>query len=178
MNFAKANHMGYNNDRWEPHWFKQAGRYYPEAKHGSFKGAILRGFIYYLYDVCKHHCSDAHGMLRLAVLAGFVAFDIICRKNGRFLSRQAQREIALAVQTSCVAYNSLALESWILGKTLYKLVPKMHMYTHMGYDMAMHANPRRVTTYQDEDFVGKIKKVIRASQISNPMHCKYIGTQF
>ena len=39
---------------------------------------------------------------------------------------------------------------------LYKLIPKFHALTHY-YDTRL--NPRRVTCYQDEDMVGRMKKI-------------------
>ena len=57
-------------------------------------------------------------------------------------------------------YNWLATEALGDDKKLWKLQTQMHMVTHMAYDMAPEANPRRVHCYGDEDMVGRFKKLV------------------
>jgi hypothetical protein len=68
----------------------------------------------------------------------------------RFLSPERQRMLADAVEVACVTHNWLAAESLQLGTNLWKLVPKLHAATHLGYDNR-GVNPRAVQCYLDED---------------------------
>lgn len=70
--------------------------------------------------------------------------------------------IVCAWQSRCtealVFYNALASESVRLWTHLWAVVPKHHAVTHMVYD-AQGVNPRAATCYQDEDMVGRVKRI-------------------
>ena len=67
--------------------------------------------------------------------------------------------MADAVEAALSCYNWLASEALQQRKKLWKVVPKLHMLTHIAYDNAQEVNPRWVHCYGDEDMVGKVKRI-------------------
>ena len=88
-----------------------------------------------------------------------VEWDTICRQNGRFLPPECANRMAELTETILMCMNCLYTMSMDLGRRLYQLIPKIHMFAHLGYDFCFQANPRRVHAYSDEDLVGKIKRI-------------------
>ena len=68
----------------------------------------------------------------------------------RFLSPEQGRILADAVEVACVTHNWLAADSMRRGTELWKVTPKLHAATHLGYDNR-GVNPRAVQCYLDED---------------------------
>ena len=87
----------------------------------------------------------------------FAQADRVCRSSGRFLTNAEREELATNVECGLLAANALAVEATAAGKKLWKIFPKFHALTHLGYDM--HVNPRKVQCYQDEDMVRRAKRV-------------------
>ena len=56
-------------------------------------------------------------------------------------------------------FNWLANDALEQNLRLWNVQPQMHMLTHLAYDMAKEANPRRVHCYADEDMVGQMVEV-------------------
>ena len=86
----------------------------------------------------------------------FVKADKICRSAGRHMTKRDHKLFCLHLEHALVSYNALAVEASANKKTLWKLLPKFHAVTHY-YDTRI--NPRRVSCYQDEDMVGKVKQI-------------------
>lgn len=112
-------------------------------------------------DLHAEHPDDVHIALVAALFGGFVAADLVMqRARRRFLTPQEQSDTANYIEVGLVSYNALSLESHGNGVRNWKIVPKFHMTTHMGYDQSGAANPRSVHCYPDEDLVGKVKRII------------------
>ena len=94
--------------------------------------------------------------LQLNCIHGFCEADRICRRAGRVFTAEEHAEFCGWLEVGLVSCNALAAEALASNKKLYKLVPKFHALTHY-YDTRL--NPRRVTCYQDEDMVGRMKKI-------------------
>ena len=86
-------------------------------------------------------------------------WDRQCRAHGRFIPQDVCDTLAALTEKILVLYNYLACFSIALGKCLYHLIPKLHMFSHIGYDMCYQANPRSVHCYSDENMVGKVKRI-------------------
>ena len=57
-------------------------------------------------------------------------------------------------------YNALAAEAVKCGRALWRLRPKLHACTHIGFDHG-GTNPRWVHCYADEDMVGRMKRLYK-----------------
>ena len=48
----------------------------------------------------------------------------------------------------------------MFNRKMWHTIPKNHLITHLMYDQAPQANPRRVLCYADEEMVGKMKRIM------------------
>ena len=140
----------------------------------SAKGAQLRAMQYWLLEKCEEELRrvpDVHNGIRRELWLSLVKFDAVCRHKlkdqthpcaGRFLSVEESERLANHMETALDCYNWLANDALEQNLRLWKLQPQMHMLTHLAYDMAKEANPRRVHCYSDEDMVGKFKRLVNA----------------
>ena len=87
---------------------------------------------------------------------GFCEADRICRRAGRYFTAEQHAEFCGWLEVGLRSANELAAVALMKKWKLYKLIPKFHALTHY-YDTRL--NPRRVTCYQDEDMVGRMKKI-------------------
>ena len=129
---------------------------YPKISQLTMKGAALRSMVYWMSETCKVNSVDDHSKLRAFMFESFVKADKICRSAGRHMTKRDHKLFCLHLEHALVSYNALAVEASANKKTLWKLLPKFHAVTHY-YDTRV--NPRRVSCYQDEDMVGKVKKI-------------------
>ena len=93
------------------------------------------------------------------VLLPHVIFDSVCRTASRFFTDEQKEKVAASVEMALLCANFLAIQAHAAGKRLWKIVPKFHQLTHIAYDQAPQANPRRTHCYADEDLVGRIKRI-------------------
>ena len=152
-------------------WYKGV---YPEMSMKSAKGAQLRAMQYWLFEKCNEELRrdpNVHNGIRMVLWRSLVRFDVICREQlmdrthpcaGRFLTAENANRLAEYMEAALDCYVWLANEALEQGERLWRLQPQMHMLTHLAYDMAQEANPRRVHCYADEDMVGKFKKLVAA----------------
>jgi len=89
-------------------------------------------------------------------------FEAVCRRNDRFLVEADLPELVSAVELATNTHSLLHARTIARGQLRWYVQPKLHMASHLGYDIAgrLHLNPRCTTNYDDEDFVGKIKKTM------------------
>ena len=87
---------------------------------------------------------------------GFCEADRICRRAGRYFTAEQHAEFCGWLEVGLRSANELAAVALMRKWELYKLIPTFHALTHY-YDTRL--NPRRVTCYQDEDMVGRMKKI-------------------
>lgn len=62
--------------------------------------------------------------------------------------------MANSIESALLCYNALNTAAMQRGVCNWRQLPKFHMLTHMAFDNAALANPRRVHVYADEDMVG------------------------
>ena len=89
-------------------------------------------------------------------------FEAICKRSSRFLSEAVVPELVEATELALKTHSVLHARATARGLLRWQIQPKQHMASHLGYDMAgrFRLNPRCTTNYADEDFVGKIKKIM------------------
>lgn len=134
-------------------WLKHK---YPRISQLTLKGAALRSMVYWVSTVCDDNAVDDHSRLRALLFKSFVQADRICRTAGRHFTPAQHRQFCAALEAALVCYNALAVEAGALKKKNWKLLPKHHAATHY-FDLPL--NPRRVACNQDEDMVGRMKRI-------------------
>ena len=122
------------------------------------KGAQMKHIVFWLAELCNRQNTNAHESVRASLFNSFVMFECACASQGRFCCPEAAEQIAVATEAALDCYNYLACQAGLSG--IWHMVPKFHMYSHMGYDFAKKANPRRVQCYSDEDLIGKVKRIL------------------
>ena len=95
------------------------------------------------------------------MLAAWVEAEQAMRGEGRHLSPEAEARLVRAAERALVLHNALAAESLRLRSYRWLLRPKNHSLTHMFYDCG-GVNPRASSCYQDEDMVGRVKRMYKA----------------
>ncbi len=79
--------------------------------------------------------------------------ELVWAKAGRFLGAGEAGQAAKHGERAAVALVALAA---CHGRWL--VIPKVHAMTHLAYD-ACELNPRSSHCYQDEDMVGRVKRI-------------------
>ena len=92
---------------------------------------------------------------------------MICRKAGRHMTDEEHEEMSQAIENAMLAYNALADDALRKGIRRWKVLPKFNALTH---SWCSKTNPRAVHCYLDEDFVGRLKRIV------NSVHGKGTGT--
>ena len=135
---------------------------FPAFTQQSAKAHQTKHLMGWLYSVlCRPGVSEGsdHQQLRFTMFDQWNAFEKICARNGRFVIPMDRPLIGECVENALLCHNALAAED----NSLYHIVPKMHMCTHMAYDQAASGiNPRRCSNYADEDMVGKVKTITQS----------------
>ena len=139
-------------------WRKTASSY-PRITQNVAKAAALRSMVYWVHEVCAEHAKAAgdHGRLRATMFAAFVRADLVCREAGRHLTHAQRQALGDNIEAALVCNNALAAAALKANKRLWKLVPKHHALSHIGFDYGI--NPRSTHCYRDEDMVGRCKRV-------------------
>ena len=107
-------------------------------------------------QVAESSARDDHSDLVAYMFKCFVEVDKVCRGAGRNFTRREHKLFCFYLEKALVSYNALAQEAAAKGERNWKILPKFHAVTHY-YDTRL--NPRRTSCYQDEDMVGRVKKI-------------------
>ena len=138
--------------------FKKQSSKYVMWSQITAKAAQMKHLLFWLADICNQNVYDEYSSVRAAFFNSCLVFETVCRSTGRFLSPEEAEQVCVAVETALQCYTYLRQNC--PDARLFHSVPKFHMWTHMAYDFALRANPRRVHAYADEDMIGKIKKIL------------------
>ena len=84
--------------------------------------------------------------------------DAVMRSQTRFLDKVASATLSRCLGEALELYVALAASAAETGNTRWNIVPKCHAMSHIAYDNC-GINPRQVHCYQDEDMVGKLKRI-------------------
>ena len=162
--WCAANTCGQTCPRFEEQALKHVGEY-PVFTQRQGKASAVRAMQYWTGDICNQlaaHSPTEANNLRAGLFDNFLRLDVLTRRAPRTPSLEEAEAMADACESMLCTYNALAVAAALRHELLYKIIPKHHMCTHIFYDMAPHANPRRVHCYADEDMVGKVKKLVNA----------------
>ncbi len=135
-----------------PRWFD--GRW-PTISQQHAKAAALRAMLPWVAELAETRQGESRAaLLRARCLRGLVCMDKVYSRAPRFLSKLAEKE---AMQHGVRALRAMAELEQLMPDGPWRLVPKAHALLHIVRDSAM-GNPRVAHCYQDEDFVGRIKR--------------------
>ncbi len=123
------------------------------------KAAAMRHMVFWLRDVlapARRSSPEAH--YRWGFFQEVCESELVMRASGRFLRKSQQRKLARRVQGALHMYMCLHERARARGVALYKVIPKLHAWSHLAYDNG-GVNPRSAQCYADEDVVGKMKRL-------------------
>ena len=146
--------------RFSQRWVKGP---FPEVSQLQAKAAEMRtNLIPWVRDVCAAAAEQHgdHGHVRAEMFNAFVRIDEACRDSSRFLSAAAAEKLEVNMERGLKLYNSLAAEAAAEHRHLWRIRPKLHACTHIGFDHG-GTNPRFVHCYADEDMVGRMKRLYK-----------------
>jgi len=67
------------------------------------------------------------------MLAKYVKADIICRRASRFFSPAERAEFGRSIEGALLLNHQLAVLALNKRKKLYRILPKHHALTHIGW---------------------------------------------
>ncbi len=131
----------------------------PNISMEHAKAAALRAMLPWVAEEAQKRdgASEVAG-LRARCLRELAALDELYKGKPRFLSRPDEAQ----AQAHCTAaLESLARLCSLQPAGPWKITPKAHALWHIAHHSAM-GNPRVAHCYQDEDFVGVVKRIYRS----------------
>ena len=129
--------------------------------------------IRWLASVCwRESMKDGsrHNRLRAAVFVGLNELRKAYSRAGPILSTDICAKAEKFNEMYHSSLNALANESIAQQKLLWKIRPKFHQLDHLVLDCAPLSNPLRVANYQEEDMVGRMKRMALACHPANLGH--------
>ena len=98
-----------------------------------------------------------HDQLCLGVRQLLVQFYTLVNQESMFMSVASRESIPKIGVTLAVLNQRLATLAFTIPIRLWKMMPKLHLFTHMCEDqIPVFGNPRFWWTYADEDLVGRL----------------------
>ncbi len=132
---------------------------YPDISQEHAKAAALRAMLPWVVDKAqKRSGASEAATLRARCLSSLAAMDAVYSRQPRFLSAGQERE----AQAFCTeALEALAALVQLQPAGPWRMQPKAHALWHITQHSCM-GNPRVSHCYQDEDFIGKVKRLYTA----------------
>jgi len=134
--------------------------------HTKVKAAHCRILLSFISDVAVTLCTgDLHSQLRTSCIWGLADFFYICDHSGRWFTDSEAAEVVAAGSLYLDCYQRLAFKFSQDGCFTYKVRPKHHYFACriLLNILASHVNPRYVHCFADEDFVGRIARLAKAT---------------
>ena len=127
---------------------------HPQIGQVQAKAAALRAMLPWIRDVCADHKGSLQGKMRWAHFHFLASADRLMKRSPRHLPPKQQAALARRMEASLQCAAWLRRRAAATRVPLWKLLPKHHALTHIGYD-AGGDNPRRQHCYEDEDRLGE-----------------------
>ena len=138
--------------------FRPTAGKYPVMSQVTAKAAATRSMMYWMDEICRSRPAlSTHDKVRSLMFRSFVKADLVCRRAGRLFTEAEHEQYRKHIERALTSYNFLAAESIKVKMKNWKIVPKFHALTHIAYDCRL--NPRHTAANDDEDIVGKMKRV-------------------
>ena len=129
---------------------------YPHISQSHAKAAALRAMLPWVAALAETQAGVSEAAtLRAACLRSMADLDKVYTRQDRFLT--TAQELA-AIGHAERALKALATLERLFPNGPWRCVPKAHALLHIVRDSAM-GNPRVTHCYQDEDFVGRSKRI-------------------
>ncbi len=129
---------------------------YPHIGMQHAKAAALRAMLPWVAEVAETRIGlSEQQTLRAVCLRALADLDKVYTSQPRFL--QPEQEAA-AKGHAIMAIQALAQLEELSPTALWTCIPKTHALHHIALDSAL-GNPRVAHCYQDEDFVGRAKRI-------------------
>jgi len=113
---------------------------------------------------CCPPAEKETALITANMLWGLSRYFWICKNGGRFFTPVERNEIHESGHTFLFMYSELRRLSHEKGTFLWQFIPKFHQYHHLILDaVADGCNPRFFHCFGDEDQVGRMLKIARAS---------------
>jgi hypothetical protein len=135
---------------------------WPTISQQHAKAAALRAMLPWVAELAEaqlgHGQAGPASLLQAKCLRGLADLDQVYSCHGsypRFLSSDQEQA---AVGHCAMALQALAELEKLTPHGPWRLIPKAHALLHLACDSAM-GNPRVAHCYQDEDFVGRVKRM-------------------
>ena len=143
---------------------------YPKLKGRGGEVKHLVGALRFVWASVMR-AGDAMDELVLSLLDHQLAVQDIIDEfpHDMFLTIQAALLLRHHVDGLLDDYLALASAADAAGDCLWTLPPKLHWLWHLAH-RAYYLHPRRGTCMVDEDFVGKIKRIVQRTLASKQLH--------
>ena len=117
----------------------------------------------------KHNDGSSRAAHRIQCYKRLDKMNAIMSEGGLFLSNAAATELLTCCEAFMQHYSWLAADSMEKGLLRYNVVPKLHYLWHIAY-LSRFQNPKAVSCYSFEDFVGRIQRICRSCTQGTAMH--------
>ena len=87
---------------------------------------------------------------------------LLLEAHGQYLPEDVAEECFEYVHGCCVHYAYLAQHASSQGQKLFLIIPKFHLWLHLAWNCRYY-NARFGWTFMDEDFMGKVAQIAKAS---------------
>ena len=134
--------------------------------HSKIKAAHVRILLSFLADKCTEVCTgDLHSRLRTACAFCLADFHYICDHNPRWFSHEIVAKVLTRGHMYLECYQRLSYNMERSGIFNYHMCPKHHFFDCriLGAISASAINPRYTHCFLDEDFVGRVARIVRAT---------------
>ena len=134
------------------------GACYPELS-GMFKASAIKAMVFYFAYVCKDDCTE-RGKLRATCMWALADYVYRCGRHGLFIAYHDRRVLMSRGRLHLVTYYMLAHHAADRSERLYKIRPKHHAFDELLSSLLKSClNPDRFSTWTDEDYLGKLKRI-------------------
>lgn len=151
------------------HMLPARGAAYPTLAQKHLNGAEAVVMARWLQGICLGIAAASpdseHAQLGAAVFVNLVLMRKAMSGVGILMPDENLRQLRSANYLFHASLNSLAHSAVQSGNIRWKIRPKLHKLDHLVLDQSERVCPMAVSTYMDEDMVGKVK---RFAMMSHP----------
>jgi hypothetical protein len=135
--------------------------HYPELQSKAKEAEHFCLALAEVWETYADHTDPVHISISEVMRSLCFLFNV-CRADGYQLCESDKRHIMHHADNLLLHYTALANKSAQQAEWRWNIVPKMHMLWHWSRQ-CQYIHPRDTGTYMDEDFVGIVKEICRAS---------------
>ena len=143
---------------------------YPKLKG---RGAEVKGLVpalRHVWERCHNASDEMHSMvLRALVCQCEMQSTIDDYAHEFFFPPEVATSFRAVVDRFLNAYSWLGAAADRNGDLLWSMVPQIHWLWHLAF-RSQYLHPRRGACLLDEDFVGKIKRIVQNTTASKQLH--------